>query len=1092
MHKLPKNPSAASPVWRSVNAAGSPQEKQGIPQSEFEPGDSEFAVLERRDMLKLMGASLALAGVGSACRRPEDKLLPYTHPPENITPGIPNHFATVQPHADGAVGLIVKSHEGRPTKVEGNPQHPASLGAAGVWEQASVLQLYDPDRSRTPLRREHIGLTPATWAMWDAFATEHFAALAETKGKGLAFLCGAHTSPTQHRLQQALEKRFPQATHHTWDLLDSHTSRLSTEIAYGPDVRFLPQLDQAQVIFTLQGDPLGFGSDKLRLARDFAKGRRISSAKQTLSMNRLYVAEAAYTITGANADHRLPLSMIDSGFVLLLLISELIDTHKLSGPWDQFSIGFVQQARNLKKYPHHYRVWDNLKAHSSQFVKALAQDLMANRGRCLLLPGESLHSFEHLVMHTLNVALNDPQCKTKAKTFRLLQPPSPTRFAKPYDFNNSFTDSGTALLRRLNTNAVNTLVVLDCNPAYTNPEGADFAKALGKAKYVIHAGLYADETAQHAHWHLPMAHFLETWTDALSSDGTPSIGQPLIEPLHKARSCHQLLAQIATSTVTKAQDLVRQTWLGLGNPLTTEKQWRRAVHDGVIAPTHFAYEELKAPALDPKAVKGIYLNTKRINIPSKDNLEVIFMPSYSVGDGRLANLAWLQELPDPITKLTWGNALLVSPALAKEMNIRSQTRGRLYQADVVRLKLGDRFIEIPAFVLPGLPPYSVVAPLGYGRTHAGTVGNGVGVKVHPLLGQYGNYPEIGGRITLLGRTQALACTQEQFAMNAAKVRQGATLSLSDRDPTRHATLDYYRKHPTYVKAKEPPASLKHTEQEGPRLLQMHKSWKYTGNKWGMVIDLAACIGCGACVTACQAENNIPVVGAQQVMRGRILHWIRVDRYYSGPVENPRAIHQPIVCMHCENAPCEPVCPVAATTHDSEGLNVMTYNRCIGTRYCGNNCPYKVRRFNYLDYTNTGNMHVAADKKRRQQLTALQHNPDVTVRYRGVMEKCTYCTQRIQQAKHKARLEKRDPHALRDGDVTPACAQTCPTQAITFGNLNDPKSAVAALKKVDRNYQLLSELNTRPRTSYLSRLHNPLRGAASGFASRASGKLETSR
>ncbi|MEM7496066.1 MAG: 4Fe-4S dicluster domain-containing protein, partial [Myxococcota bacterium] len=598
-------------------------------------------------------------------------------------------------------------------------------------------------------------------------------------------------------------------------------------------------------------------------------------------------------------------------------------------------------------------------------------------------------------------------------------------------------------------------------------------------------------------------------------DGTAAIGQPLIDPLHNARSCDQLLWQIADGTVTKAQDLVRQTWLGLGKPLATEKQWRKAVHDGTIPGTAFppASGKTRDPATSRDAIHRVSTKKTRVALHGEilphfvrqddkankaaqrlapNNLEVVFMPSYAVGDGRLANLAWLQELPDSMTKLTWGNALLLSPTLAKDMGIRSQTRGRLYQADVVRLRLGNSpAVETPTFVLPGLPPYSVVATLGYGRTHAGVVGNGVGVNFHPLLPNDGSLWALGGRITLTGKTKPLACTQEQFAMNAQAVRAGTTLGLAERDPTRNATAEHYRQHPDYVKAKGLPMLLTHKEggtnssntthagatKESFAPLQTHKPWRYTGNKWGMVIDLTACIGCGACVTACQAENNIPVVGPAQVMRGRILHWIRVDRYYTGPVENPRAIHQPVVCMHCENAPCEPVCPVAATTHDSEGLNVMTYNRCIGTRYCANNCPYKVRRFNYLDYSNSGDMYVAPEKKRRQRLTALQHNPDVTVRYRGVMEKCTYCTQRIQQAKHKARLEKRDPHALRDGDVTPACAQTCPTQAITFGNLNDPNSAVATLKKADRDYQLLAELNTRPRTSYLGRLHNPLRGLA---------------
>ena len=458
----------------------------------------------------------------------------------------------------------------------------------------------------------------------------------------------------------------------------------------------------------------------------------------------------------------------------------------------------------------------------------------------------------------------------------------------------------------------------------------------------------------------------------------------------------------------------------------------------------------------------------------KKNFELIIQNDYSLGDGRYSNLSWLQEMPDPVSKLSWGNALYISPSLAKKLRLKSRVKERIYSSQIVEIEFNDRKLRVPTFVMPGLGDYSLSISLGYGRSHAGCVGNKVGVNVYDLLSKKGQRIINGARLSLIDEFVELASTQEQFAMNGEVIQEIDTLTMHNRAPARDANLAHYQKKPDYVKEKALPLSMMAKDKVSGKMepVQMTRSWAYNGNKWGMVIDLSSCIGCNACSVACQAENNVPVVGAKEVKRGRAMQWLRVDRYFTGDVNLPKTVSQPVPCMQCENAPCEPVCPVAATAHDTEGLNAMAYNRCIGTRYCANNCPYKVRRFNYFDFSDSGNLYVEKGKKERRKLLQMQKNPNVTIRYRGVMEKCTFCTQRISKAKIEARRHGRNPEKIPDGVIMPACAQSCPTKAITFGNLNDKNSEVVALKKVDRNYDLLDELNVRPRTSYLSKLRNP--------------------
>jgi len=1018
--------------WRS------PDQRQITPeyikslQDEYSFAAPDQAIgVDRRDMLKLMGASLALAGVGTACRRPDIKIMPYTKQPEYVIPGLPNYFATAMPAINDSIGIVVESHEGRPTKIEGNPGHSSSLGAANFQAQASVLQLYDPDRSRAPRKLINEERKTLDWAEWDGFVTDKLSTESGQKGEGLSFLLGSPNSPTVERLIAQLKTKLPLAQWYFYDPLHADSPSVASQSVFGRDLAVLAHLDKAKVLLSVQADPLISGPMSLRLAREFAAGRKIYTPDQAKGMNRLYVAESNFSVTGTNADHRVGLASMDTEAFVNALAYELFVTQKLAWP-----ASFGSDLRTQ------FKSWTSGSKKYAKFLAVVAKDLIQNKGSALVLVGPEQSPVAHALVHLINMALEG-----LGKTFSL-------RNSAYTPFSSFSGVSGlAALVEKMNSGTIKTLIIADANPVYASPGDLDFARALAKVNDRIHIGLYEDETAQKCNWHLPLSHFLESWGDTCSYDGTLSIIQPLIAPLHNTRSLVEIFGAMVTDSPVSGYDLVQSSWRGEKGLLAKQLDWEKAIHDGFFAMSG-------TQEFTPTALKGQAFLDLTKSVPSLgDKVELVFRGDYRVGDGSLANLGWLQELPDPVTKLTWGNALLIGPDLAKKIGIKSGIKKRIYEAEVVRLKIGEHIVEVPSFVVPGIPDNSVTLNFGYGRTSAGYVGDGIGIDVYKI------WPKNGARFVALdkieatGRFEHLASTQEQFAMNGDVVQETEILSLQNRDPAKVATAAHFEKNPHYAQAKALPD-------------EMTTRWQYNDNKWGMVIDLTSCIGCNACITACQSENNVPVIGAEQVMRGRTMHWLRVDRYFSGPPQTPETIVQPVPCQQCENAPCEPVCPVAATVHDTEGLNAMTYNRCVGTRYCANNCPYKVRRFNYFDYSHSGNMYVNAVDKKRQKLTEMGKNPDVTIRYRGVMEKCSYCTQRIQQAKMVAIRNKKDPNRLADNAVIPACAQTCPTDAITFGNLNAPDSRVAKLKEGGRNYVMLEELNTRPRTSYLSKLRNP--------------------
>lgn len=1036
--------------WRSVDNRRRTKEYIASIENEFNGDLTDISSMDRRSMLKVMGASIALSGLGVSCRRPEERILPYVKEPKNFTPGLPHYFATAQPTPFGAQGILVESHEGRPTKVEGNPSHPDSLGKASTINQAAALEIYDPDRSRFCSEKKQNAHLPMEWSEWDAFSGSYFYGLRQKSGEGVALVFNNDLSPTFLRLASEVKNLMPKARFYVHEPMRQRNIEDAAEMAFGPNTRVRYLMDNAKVILSLFADPFSFGPEHLSHMRGFSKNREVHNVADAKKMNRLYAVEADYSLAGTNADHRVRLPIGLAKNLVEALAYELHATHGLDV---DLSIPGSKSLSTIVAKPPSFKGIDR------DFVIALAKDLAKNKEQALIVGGDHLPKAILAMIHALNTALLGYK-----KTFDVIDIDDQEAIS-----HLSLPDVS-ELAKSLQKNEVETLIFFGTNPAYDAPRHLKLSDLISKAKVSIHLGERRNETGKLCTWHIPKTHFLEQFADGRSYDGTISIIQPLIKPLHNSRSDLNLLASLSGRERINELDLVKETFKKRYSKADWQTRFDIAVHDGLIEGSRFRAATLK---LNMPLIASSFKEIKT-RAPNKNNFELILAFDRRVLDGRYANHSWLQELPDPINKLTWGNALLMSPFAARAYGIKSGNKKNAYVADIASITLDDKSLEMPVFVMPGLSDYTLVATLGYGRTAAGDIGDKVGVDAYPLVKDFRELVSHGVKFSKTPKTERLSSTQEQFAMNGDTVQAVDVLTLQNRDPARTTSLAQYQKTPTGAKNRglTPDLLVKEPGKKEKVPLQITDAWDYSqGNQWGMVIDLAKCTGCNACVLACQSENNIPVVGKEQVIRGRSMPWIRVDRYFEGPVQSPVAVSQPVLCQHCENAPCEPVCPVAATSHDKEGLNVMTYNRCVGTRYCANNCPYKVRRFNYFDFASAGNLHVEKDKLARLKTLQLQRNPDVTVRYRGTMEKCTYCTQRIQEAKMAARRNGQDQNNLADGAVTPACAQTCPSEAIVFGNINDQSARVSALKNADRNYTLLDVLNTRPRTSYLSKLRN---------------------
>ncbi len=1004
--------------WRSLAQLEERPESRAFLEREFPKGAAELPEgITRREMMMLLGASLSLAGL-AGCRRPAEEIVPFVNAPEEMVPGIPRYYATTMPFGRSAYGLIVESHEGRPTKIEGNPSHPSTLGASSARVQASVLGLYDPDRSQT------VRLTEEARS-WNDFVTaweERSQAHATDGGAGLAVLSESFSSPTLARLASEFRARYPRAIWATYEAVSDENRLAGLRSATGRDLDLVLRLDEAAVILALDADPLLTDPEMIRHTRGFAAGRRAGPAGG--AMNRLYAVEAVYSLTGAMADHRLRLESRQIAPFLAALAA------RVAPP----AAGAVTLAGA------------GVPGVDPRWIDALAKDLLANRGRGVIVAGERQPAAVHAAVCALNTYLGN--------TGRTVS------YYETKDAALPSVGSLASLVSAMKEGAVQTLVVLGGNPVFDAPADLDFASAMAEVPHSIALGHTVDETSSKAEWHIPRAHYLEGWGDARAVGGTLSVVQPLILPLFGGRTPVEVLGLMVGGQDRPGYDIVRDTWRPILGEDEFDTKWNRVLHDGLLAGSElpevvpeFTGEPFAELA---RSIGGRAAGSAGAAGESPAGLEIVFLPSPSVHDGRFANDGWLQELPDPLTKLTWDNPALISPTTAESLGLAS--------GDWVRLDYAGRSMELPVWLLPGMTDGVVALTVGYGRSHAGRVGSGVGVNAFTVRGSLALGFDSGARLTRLERTYPLSATQEHGSMEGRPVVRESTLtelrSQTAAGTEQAASPDGEGAPATgHAEAGGVSGALGVFEEE-PHLFSLWKEHAYDqGPQWGMTIDLNSCIGCNACMVACQSENNVPVVGKIQVAKGREMHWIRVDRYFSGePSGSPEIVFQPVPCMHCEDAPCEQVCPVSATVHDAEGLNVMVYNRCIGTRYCSNNCPYKVRRFNFFNFT-----------KDTPDTLKLAMNPDVTVRARGVMEKCTYCTQRINRVKIDARLAGRE---LRDGDVKAACQQACPASAIEFGDIRDASSLVAKAKADPRNYALLEELNTKPRTTYLAKVRNP--------------------
>ncbi len=968
--------------WRSIEELAGSEEFQEMLHREFPKGASEWLDdFSRRGFLKTMGASLALAGLTGCTRMPITEIVPYVRQPENVVPGRPMFYATAFTLGGYASPILVESHLFRPTKIEGNPQHPASLGGTDVYAQASLLDLYDPDRAKDVTYLGDI-------RSWNAFLEAVRGPLSVQKsiaGGGVRILTQTVSSPTLAAQIRSYLEVNPQAKWHVWEPINRDNVYEGAKLAFGEVVETRYDLSKADVIVSLDADFLYAGfPGSARYTRDFAARRNPDA-----NMNRLYVVESTPSSTGMKADHRVPVLASDVAAHAQTIASLVgVKVGEIGPPGE------------------------------SAFIKAVAADLTNHRGSSVVIAGDHQPPVVHALAHAINDALGNV-----GKTVFYTEPVD----ANPTNRNESLK----SLVDDIRSGKVDLLVILGGNPAYDAPAELEFASAL-KSTAVglkVFLGTHRNETAELCQWHVPEAHYLESWSDARAYDGTVSINQPLIEPLYGGRSAHEIIATLSGQT-GPGHDLVQQYWQKQHTGADFDVFWRKWLHDGWVDGTTYASKTVKFDLSRLRLQQDSIANT----LSRETNVyELNFRRDPSIYDGRFSNNGWLQELPKPITKLTWDNPIMIGPAMAERLKLNFK--------DVAELEFNGKKVKGAVWIQAGHPDNSITVFLGYGQTRAGRVGTGTGFDVYPLRTSQAPWFADGAKLTPTGETYELASTQGYQTME--------TPDGSERPLVQERSLAEYRKEPNFAKEGEPKPGL-----------TLYPGFDYSKEtySWGMAIDLNACVGCNNCIVACQSENNIAVVGKEQTLRGRHMHWLRVDAYYNGPRENPKGFFQPLPCMQCENAPCELVCPVQATIHSSEGLNDMVYNRCVGTRYCSNNCPYKVRRFNFL---------LFQDWETPQ--FKLMRNPDVTVRSRGVMEKCTYCVQRISERRIDA---ERADSTIKEGDLQTACQQSCPANAIVFGNLNDPNSQVNKWKAQARNYSLLGELNTRPRTTYLAEVRNP--------------------
>lgn len=1001
--------------WKSLNELAKNKEYQKYAEREFPEDASELTdQVSRRSFLRVMGASIALAGFAS-CRKPVQKILPYSKQPEDKVLGVPDYYATSMPFQDTVAGLIIENNEGRPSKIEGNEDHPSSLGKTSIYHQAAILDMYDPDRSRHPLRDGE----QASYSDFAEFAASHFS---DTE-RSILFISEENSSPTTQRLKGDIESRFPNSQWVTYEPFSDDNRVEGNNLAFGQRLRTVNHFDEAAIVVSFDDDFMSPSGNKnsVEAARRFSMARNVRGTHDTMS--RLYSIENTYSVTGSMADHRLRLKSSEIEAMVFALAGRL--------------------SRNLNGLGAYSGYSNEMSSHD--WIETLANELIVNRSNTILTAGTGHSPAVHATIAALNNALGNIGSTVTAHEL-------------PFRNDANNTDSFTEAVNRTRSGEFDTVVFLGTNPAFTAPADLQFEDALSGVATKIHLSDYVDETSRLCDWHINRAHFLEAWGDGYSYTGERSVIQPQILPLFDGISDIEVLHTLLTGESGSGHDLVQQTWQNFlsGN---FESEWERVLHDGIDSGSN-GFEEVNVTIQSGLSSQiGPMLQTD-----ISEGIEITIKPDPTLFDGRYANNGWLQELPDPMTKITWDNVALMSPSTAASLGLPTEQSFKKNDVPVIRISAGDSAIEIAAWVQPGHADNSITLYAGYGRQNIGRVADGVGVDIYPLRTTNYSYYR-SADVSTTGQMYEIACVQDHN-------------SIEGRDMVRAATLEEYRENPNFTSFESVHGfkvpGIKEAERDGddnlakggPISLFDEQYGPDYQPQWGMAIDLNTCFGCGVCTIACQAENNIPVVGKREVGRRRVMHWIRTDRYYEGDENNPGVYHQPVPCMHCELAPCEQVCPVAATVHSEDGMNQMTYNRCIGTRYCANNCPFKVRRFNFFNYTKeyltTGD---------DPEIIQMAMNPEVTIRFRGVMEKCSYCVQRVNRAKIDSRI-KTGSRKPEDGTVLTACQQACPADAISFGDLTDRESKVSRDKMNERNYVMLEEINVRPRTSYLGKLRNP--------------------
>jgi MoCo/4Fe-4S cofactor protein with predicted Tat translocation signal len=1032
-------PAGAPRYWRSIDELAEAPEFAELVAKEFPSRASEWIdPVSRRSFLKVMGASMALAGLAGCTKQPDEPIYPYVKAPEDLILGRPVYFASAFPFTTGAVPVLIKSDAYRPIKVDGNPEHPFNRGGSDPITQATLLDMYDPDRSQRVMYR-------GDQRPWGAFLAAYRSMLADKKpsgGQGLYFLSATVTSPTLARQWQEAQKIYPQAKFVQFDPVNRDNHYAAARAVFGEFVDAQYHLDQADVIVSLDADFLGGAQFPgfHRLAKDYAQKRKLDGTQE---MNRLYVVESVTTTTGFKAEHRLGVRPSDVPAFAAALAGAVSAGAPMGKPAASPHAKPGELGAFAESVSGRFNVPAGFSDHQQKYLLGVIMDLLANGGKSVVIPGEFAPPSVHAAAFAINQALGNV-----GKTVVYTDPVNPMPSIQ--------TDDLKALVADMNAGKVDWLVILNANPVYATPADVDFENALNKVGTIAHLGAHQDETGELAHWHVNNQHYLEMWSDARACDGTVSVVQPMIDPLYSGHSAHEIIQSMLDNPDVSPYDAVRATWKDQLSKGDFEFNWRKVLHDGWIDETKFNAKSVTAKAAAPSAPAAA----------AADAIEVVFRPDANVYDGRYANVGWMQEIPRPVTNLSWDNAV--------QMSFATMQKFGLAEDDAVEVSVAGKKIIGGALAVPGQTDNVVVVTLGQGR-RTGRVAGGIGYNAYLLQQSGAPWAQTGASLRKTGDIYDLCVTKSHHIDQRAVFAGGdgsGTHSLEgneaiDRGIIRFATLEEYKAHPGFANEGYGHVTLEPDD-------SMFPAYRYDKNAWGMSIDLNSCVGCNACVASCYAENNIPVVGRLQAKIGRTMQWIRIDTYFEGDLAAPRAHFQPMTCHQCENAPCEQVCPVGATVHSPEGLNMMIYNRCVGTRYCSNNCPYKVRRFNFLLYSDV----YAWD----DPTIALMRNPDVSVRSRGVMEKCSYCVQRIEAVKIEADKENRE---IRDGEIKTACQQACPTDAIVFGNINDRNSQVAKIKTNDRTYGVLADINTRPRTTYVAGVLNINEGLAKELGEYAS-------